>query len=211
MTGTCVHGAAGRGIRPILTSRQGGAAGVSRFLLRGGATAAPHPVTRQKAMLPMIRRLSMAVLLAAAPAFAAADEFLTISDSDAALIRAGIEYGDISDLATASGLPEPRRALEFADQLGLSDEQRAQVQWLADETRAEAKEIGAAYLAAEAALQEAFATGRARSGKVRLMTAEIAELQGRLRYLHLNAHLGMRPLLTAAQFKAYARLTGADG
>ena len=159
----------------------------------------------------MIRALSIALLLgAASPALSG--EFISISDADAAAIRAGEEFGDIAELAAAAGLPSPHRVLALADQLELAEDQRRQVAFAVADVEKEAKELGGAYLAAERALEDMFASGRARAGKVKQLTETIAELRGKLRFVHLRARLSMRPVLTAEQREAYARLTGAaDG
>ena len=44
--------------------------------------------------------------------------------------------------------------------------------------------------------------------KLRSVTAEIAKLQGEVRFVHLKAHLEMRQVLTAEQIEKYDQLRG---
>jgi hypothetical protein len=83
--------------------------------------------------------------------------------------------------AELNGYPGPRHTLDFADQLGLSEEQRAGVQRLFDEMAAEAASLGEKLIAQEAHLDRLFAERTATVESLRAATAAIGETQGALR------------------------------
>jgi Spy/CpxP family protein refolding chaperone len=110
--------------------------------------------------------------------------------------------------AELNGYPGPRHALELADSLGLSPDQRMQARAALDEMRAAAVALGGLIVEQEAALDSLFRTGVADSGAVARLTRAIGEDLGRLRAVHLLAHLRLRAILTPAQAAAYDRLRG---
>lgn len=110
--------------------------------------------------------------------------------------------------AELNGYPGPRHVLDLADSLGLPPARRAAVQEIFDEMHAEAVRLGEAIVAAEASLDSAFAGRRVSAPDLEARLADIADLQGRLRYVHLSAHLRMVGLLSPEQVRAYQRLRG---
>ena len=69
-----------------------------------------------------------------------------------------------------------------------------------------AQALGKQLLAREDELDALFREQHADADKVRQLTAEIANLQGQLRALHLTAHIGERALLSAEQVTKYDTL-----
>ena len=62
--------------------------------------------------------------------------------------------------------------------------------------------------AVETKLDGAFAKGTITPESLQATTADIAARQGRLRYVHLSAHIAAKGVLTPAQTAAYAKLRG---
>lgn len=110
--------------------------------------------------------------------------------------------------AELNGYPGPRHVLELADSLGLSEERRATIQTLFDEMNQRARDLGATIVVLEAGLDSAFAERRITSAALAARLTEVAELRGRLRFAHLNAHLAVTALLSADEVRAYQRLRG---
>ena len=110
--------------------------------------------------------------------------------------------------AELNGYPGPRHVLDLASQLGLTDEQRTRIQQLFDAMKAEAVPIGQALIAAENALNSAFADRTITPEHLLAATASIAELQGELRDTHLKYHLATAALLSPDQIRHYAELRG---
>jgi hypothetical protein len=73
---------------------------------------------------------------------------------------------------------------------------------------AAAKPLGGELIAQEQALDQLFAIGEITSDRIVAATASIAALQGRLRSVHLAAHLETRALLDADQISRYRQLRG---
>ena len=132
---------------------------------------------------------------------------------------AGLSSADIDDLlagrgwgfalpAELNGYPGPAHVLEAADELELTPEQRAAIEEIFEQMNAEARALGAEYVAAEAALSTAFADGSIDTETLTALTAEAARIEAELRATHLAAHLEVTPLLTRHQIMTYNRLRG---
>lgn len=137
---------------------------------------------------------------------------------EAASVR-GLSEAEIDDLrngrgmglarpAELNGYPGPLHVLELADALALSDEQRAAVQALYDQMKADATAAGADVLARYAELEEAFRAGTMSADDVERRTLALGQAEARLRAVHLTYHLRTRDLLSAEQIAAYSRLRG---
>jgi hypothetical protein len=96
----------------------------------------------------------------------------------------------------------------LGDQLGLSDQQRADVQRLFDAMTAEAIPLGEKLVAQEAELDALFARRAVTATSLGAATAAIGAIQAELRNTHLKYHLLTSGLLTAAQLQRYSELRG---
>lgn len=124
---------------------------------------------------------------------------------------ADLEAGRGMGLAKAAELnhyPGPAHVIELKDRLRLSPEQRAAAEAIFARMSAGAKALGIELIARERALDAAFRAGEATPAAVAAATAEIGEVQGRLRAVHLTAHLETRALLSAQQIGLYEELRG---
>jgi hypothetical protein len=110
--------------------------------------------------------------------------------------------------AELNGYPGPAHVLQLAVQLGLTEMQQRDVQAIFDRMSAAAKPLGGALIVQEQALDQLFAKGEITPDRLAAATAAIAELQGRLRAVHLSAHLETRALLNADQIARYQQLRG---
>jgi len=109
--------------------------------------------------------------------------------------------------AELNGEPGPKHVLDLAGQLGLTETQRRDVQAILDRMSAVAKPLGGQLIAQGQALDQLFAKGEI-TPDLTVATAAIAELQGRLRAVHLSAHLETRALLNPDQIARYEQLRG---
>ena len=110
--------------------------------------------------------------------------------------------------AELNGYPGLRHVLEFAEQLGLTDQQRADVQRLFDDMTTEAIPLGEKLIAQEAELDRLFAARVVTPSGLGSATAAIGATQAELRNAHLKYHLLTSGLLTAAQMQRYSQLRG---
>jgi hypothetical protein len=166
--------------------------------------------------LIMHSRLGLLLLLAlAGPAAAQTSGY---SGQEGRAIKA-LSAEETADLLAGRGMgaaraaelnhfPGPIHVLELREQLGLSAEQIRAAQDSFDRMSAAARPLGVEIVAAERRLDEAFASGSIVVEMLRAETAAIAELQGRLRAVHLAAHLETRALLSPDQIARYDALRG---
>ena len=122
--------------------------------------------------------------------------------------------GDGMSLALSAELnmyPGPRHVLELVDVLGLDTVQIARVEAIRDTTKADAVRIGTQIVDLERALDRAFAHRTIDSARLRSMTNEIGRLQGRLRFVHLTAHVAVTEILSQAQIEQYETHRGYSG
>jgi Spy/CpxP family protein refolding chaperone len=110
--------------------------------------------------------------------------------------------------AELNGYPGPLHALQLAEELRLTPEQKEKTTALFHRMRSEAQALGGELIAAEAELDRLFAQGKADADTVRQATSRSATLRGALRNTHLQYHIAMRNLLTPQQVAVYAQLRG---
>jgi Spy/CpxP family protein refolding chaperone len=132
-----------------------------------------------------------------------------LSEEDAAALLAGRGMG-LALAAELNGYPGPMHVLEHAEALRLTPEQRATAEALRERMAGEARTLGARIVALEEELDWLFAAGAAETGSLAALTVSIGALNGRLREVHLAAHIAMRDALEPAQRAAYAQLRGYD-
>lgn len=104
--------------------------------------------------------------------------------------------------------PGPRHVLDLADRLGLSPDQRQRTERIFTSMRAEAVRLGEAIVAAERELDARFASGAISSAELDRRVDALGALQGRLRAVHLRAHLTQRDILSPEQRRQYDELRG---
>jgi Spy/CpxP family protein refolding chaperone len=117
----------------------------------------------------------------------------------------------LAKAAELNGYPGPMHVLELAEQLKLTSEQRRDVKHAFERMKARATDLGAKYVSAEKAVDEAFRSGNADAGTITRRVAEANRLLGEVRLSHLIAHLEITPLLTPEQRARYAELRGYGG
>jgi hypothetical protein len=161
--------------------------------------------------------LACAACALAAPVFAdngstpyAGQETRTLkalSDQDIAALQNGEGMG-MAKAAELNGYPGPKHVLEVASELGLTPEQVRAITAIRDRMSAGAKPLGAEILRRERDLDGSFASGTVVDDGLALQTEAIGALEGRLRAVHLAAHLATKALLTPAQIERYEHLRG---
>lgn len=110
--------------------------------------------------------------------------------------------------AELNGVPGPKHVLELASELALSEEQRAAVERIRAEMATEAQRLGRRIVHLERELDRGFAKGRITGAETTARSEEIGRLRGRLRAVHLSAHLETAEVLSAEQRARYVELRG---
>jgi len=130
-----------------------------------------------------------------------------LSDEDIAALRKGEGMG-MAKAAELNGYPGPMHVLTLAKQIELTDSQQRQVTAIFERMNAAAKSLGAELITHEQTLDELFAKGEITPDRLTAEMAVVAELQGRLRSVHLGAHLETRALLNPDQIARYEQFRG---
>lgn len=123
----------------------------------------------------------------------------------------GLQNGEGIGFAMAAELnhyPGPRHVLDLADQLQLSQVQKKSVQESFDRMHPQAVQLGKQLVEAERSLDKAFTSRAVSRTFLKDLTTNVEKLRGRLRYIHLAAHLDVKNILTPTQIHTYDRLRG---
>lgn len=161
-------------------------------------------------------------ILAAAAAFALMGQspYVPIQDRpikalDAERVRGllageGLAYALAAEL---NGFPGPLHAVGLGPRIGLSREQIAAARARTETGKAEFRRLGAELVAAERALDTAFADRRIDPAELRRLVGDAARIDGELRLAHLALHLDQTADMTQDQIRRYmqARGYGAGG
>jgi Spy/CpxP family protein refolding chaperone len=118
--------------------------------------------------------------------------------------------GGLALPAELNGYPGPRHVLDLAEELELTEDQRAEIQDLYDTMLPEAILLGEQILQAEAELELAFRENRIDETFLETQLVEIGNLQSQLRFVHLRTHLATVDILTPHQVVQYNSLRGYD-
>lgn len=134
-------------------------------------------------------------------------EIKALDDSAIHDYRSGAGMG-FALAAELNGYPGPRHVLELAHELDLSAAQRSGTEQILAYMQRAAIAAGEEIIALEKQLDTRFAHRHIDEGTLSELTARIAELNGRLRAIHLKAHLDTAALLDAARIDRYNQLRG---
>ena len=130
-----------------------------------------------------------------------------LSDDQIADLEAGRGMG-FALPAELNGYPGPRHVLDFAEKLGLTQDQKDKTKDLFASMKAETVPLGIRLVSQERTLDRMFAEKTADPVSLSNVTGEIGETRGELRAAHLRYHLDMTDLLTPHQMRIYAQLRG---
>ena len=129
-------------------------------------------------------------------------------DRDALLKGEGIGQGKFAE---AKGYPGPKHVLDLSEKLQLTEAQKKSVREIFDEMKARAAELGERVVEAEEELNTAFGEDLITEKSIRDDAEQIGRLRGRLRAIHLSAHLKTKKLLTDKQIAMYKKLRASEG
>jgi hypothetical protein len=134
-------------------------------------------------------------------------ELKALSPQEIEDLRMGRGMG-LARTAELNGYPGPKHVLEMAAELHLDAEQLAAVKGLEEHMYTAARPLGAAILEHERALERDFATSTVGAADLAAKTEAIGQLYGRLRAVHLEAHLATKAALRPEQVDRYNELRG---
>jgi hypothetical protein len=134
-------------------------------------------------------------------------EIKSLSQADLEELRRGGGWG-LALSAELNGMPGPAHLLELRDEIGLTPGQVTGIAAIFDAMQAEAREAGARFIEAEAAIEAAFRAGDLDPERLRALIHASAMARADLRFVHLSRHLETVPLLSPAQIARYEALRG---
>jgi hypothetical protein len=111
----------------------------------------------------------------------------SLSDNDIKELRRGGGWG-LALAAELNGMPGPAHMLELKEQIALNQDQVTKTQALLDDMRKAAIPTGERLIAAELALENAFAKGAVEEASLRRLLAEAESARTELRFIHLSQH-----------------------
>lgn len=120
----------------------------------------------------------------------------------------GLGYAKAAEL---NQYPGPSHVLEAAKNLSLTTLQITHTKEIFDRMKEQASELGRLYIAKEQELDKSFSRSTIDSDLLKILITDIGELQASIRYVHLNAHIEQKALLTKHQIKLYDQLRGYSG
>ena len=131
----------------------------------------------------------------------------SLSEEEIQALLSGQGMG-LAKAAELNHYPGPRHVLDLATPLQLSEPQRTETQQIYDRMHQEAVRLGTLIVDKERELEHLFAAEAVDSHTLQKLTQQIAQLQGDLRLAHLQAHVGMKRLLSRQQIDKYDALRG---
>ena len=134
----------------------------------------------------------------------------SLTSQEVESLRSGGGMG-FAKLAELNHYPGPKHVLELADELNLTPSQIFETEALFEEMRISAVVLGEELLAAEMALDQEFSRGAISPEALESALLSIGKLRAQLRYVHLEAHLRQRRLLTTEQIAKYDETRGYRG
>jgi len=117
----------------------------------------------------------------------------------------------LAKAAEINGYPGPLHVLQLAEQLHLTEAEKADTEQVRDVMLRAATRLGKLIVEKESELDKLFAGRKIDEAQLRSLVGVISNLQGELRTVHLQAHLAMIRVLMSEQINRYAELRGYQG
>lgn len=134
----------------------------------------------------------------------------SLSSGDLEALKAGTgeAFGGMAKLAELNGYPGPRHVLDMGDKIGLSEEQKGEIEAKVVQMKAETVPLGEQIIAIEQKTNDAFSDRTITNEMLKENMDASGRLYGQLRYTHLKYHLEMINILTPEQVKNYNEFRG---
>jgi len=113
---------------------------------------------------------------------------------------------DLAAIAESNNWPGPKHVLALKTELGLTRDQLKKTEAVEKVVASSATAKGEEIVQAEEELAAMFQTGSATEKALRTKLEQIGKARAELRFIHLQAHLRMKQILTPDQVKLYVEL-----
>jgi len=114
----------------------------------------------------------------------------------------------LASYAEMNGYPGPKHVIELKEQLGLTTDQLKKTEGLVKGVELSGKLTGQEIVREEEELYKLFEGATANDRTVRAGVERIGKLRGELRFIHLQAHVKMKQILSGNQIQRYNELRG---
>jgi len=131
----------------------------------------------------------------------------SLSEADIEELKNGNGWG-LAKAAELNGVPGPAHLLEMKDEIDLSAEQVRAIEDLYNKMKQEAIPLGLELIELERELNNHFANRTISYELLGVLLERTAQVQKKLRYVHLATHLKTPNILTPEQIALYNRLRG---
>jgi hypothetical protein len=133
---------------------------------------------------------------------------LSPADIESLQTGTGDAFGGMAKLADLNGYPGPRHVLDLANELELSNGQKANITTIFDNMKKKAVDLGEEIVNVEKIANEEFINKTITDSQMKQLIFKSSEIYGQLRYVHLSTHLKMLGILTPEQVNLYSNLRG---
>lgn len=120
----------------------------------------------------------------------------------------GMPFYGMAKPAELNSYPGPKHILDGGEKLELTEDQEAQIQEIYDEMHEQAIMLGDSLLAIEKHIDNAFANQSINRDQLQKWVEQSGEIYGKLRFIHLQAHLKGQKVLTSKQIENYDKWRG---
>lgn len=134
-------------------------------------------------------------------------EIKSLSETDIEELKNGKGWG-LAKAAELNGVPGPIHLLEMKEEIDLSAEQIRAIEEIYKKMQQDAIPLGLELIELEKELNDHFANRTITEELLRGLLETIARVYGRLRYVHLSAHLKTPDILKSEQIARYNKLRG---
>ena len=135
------------------------------------------------------------------------NEIKALSSEEVQRYLAGEGMG-LAKAAELNYYPGPKHVIDLAKELRLSKEQFAKTKEVHNRMHKEAVRLGKVIIEKEKVLDSLFSDRKIDETQLRVLALDIGRLQGELRFVHLQAHLEMKRVLSPDQVNKYDELRG---
>ena len=134
-------------------------------------------------------------------------EIKSLSETDIEELKNGKGWG-LAKAAELNGVPGPAHLLEMKDEIDLSAKQVRAIEDLYKKMKQEAIPLGLELIELERELNNHFANRTITYELLGVLLERVAQVQKKLRYVHLSTHLKTPNILTPEQIALYNKLRG---
>ena len=123
--------------------------------------------------------------------------------------REGLLNGEgmgLAAYAEMNGYPGPKHVIDLKDQLGLTQDQLRKTETIMKGVQVSAKLAGEEIVKEEEELNKLFEAEKINEKLLRARLDRIAKLRGELRFIHMQAHVKMKTILSTNQVQRYNEL-----